>query len=208
MSPDTELGKIDFSYMKEKALAVLTAPMKAQTTFADIMRTNPGLLTGVALTAILAFVSGIGGVIIALILVRGLVGPFGIGGLVGAVIGALIVAPIIAVVVWAVLSLISLLIGKAVKGEPIELKVREFGSLAVMFAFASVPTVLNIIPWGFIPVLGWLVSLGIGAWVYYYTWLSARVYFEVDAMKAALITIIQLLLFLLSIFGVGLWGWI
>ncbi len=198
-----DLGRFDPSYMIGKALSLLLNPAGAYYTMLEIRESHPGLLTGIVFVALISVLEALGQLLGIFLAIHTLLGPLpGMAGvfLARALLTSLVVGPIVGVIGWLILTLISYVIGKIVRGEPVEVPMGEFSSLAVMFAFAAAPGILMIIPWMAAgPALAWLVNLAVGAWSYYYTWTAARAMFEVDEMKAVIITAIQLLMFLWSL---------
>ncbi|MEM3062854.1 MAG: YIP1 family protein [Nitrososphaerota archaeon] len=199
------LGKIDFNYMILKTKSLLLEPMKAQKTLEEIMSNNPGLITGIVYIAIVAFISAIGTTISLLFIPFAvpLISPFIMAGM---VLGTLIISPIVNVIVWAILTVISFIIGRYLTKQEIKIDIPLVAPLAMGFAFASAPSILNIIPWRLLGVLGGLIVFLINGWSYYYTWLSAKSFFKVDEGKALIITIIQLLIFLSSLASIFAWS--
>jgi hypothetical protein len=201
-------GKIDINYMILKAKSLLLEPMKAQKSLEDIMAENPGLITGAIYIAIIAFISAIGTAISLSFspwLFTGLF-PFRTIAIIGMIIGTLILSPIINVIVWAILTIISFIIGQYLTKKEIKIDLPLIAPLAMGFAFASTPSILNIIPWSLLGALGGLIVFLINGWSYYYTWLSAKSFFKVDEGKALIITIIQLLIFLSSLASIFTWS--
>lgn len=208
MSEVKDLGKIDFNYMILKTKSLLLEPMKAQKILEEIMSNNPGLITGIVYVAVIAFISALGTAISLSFspwIFTGLF-PFRTIAIIGMILSTLIISPIISVIVWAILTVISFIIGRYLTKQEIKIDIPLVAPLAMGFAFASAPSILNIIPWRLLGILGGLIVFLINGWSYYYTWLSAKSFFKVDEVKALIITIIQLLIFLSSLASIFAWS--
>lgn len=148
MSEIKGLGKIDLDYIILKTKVLLLEPMKAQKSLEEIMLDNPGLITGIAYIAIIAFISAIGSAIVFYAIQR----PFAIAPFfgplftAGIIISMLIISPIVNVIVWGILTVISFIIGRYLTKQEIKLDIPLIAPLAIGFAFASAPHVLEIIP--------------------------------------------------------------
>jgi hypothetical protein len=85
----------------------------------------------------------------------------GIGNPMGGGLGSMAVSAIVALVSWFVWSGIVYLIGTRLLPEP--QTEADYGQLLRTIGFSSAPGVLRVV--GFIPLLGWLVSLIASVWM-------------------------------------------
>ena len=211
-----EVGTVDFSLIVSKLISLLLNPAGARSELEDVAM-KASLATSAVFIAIISFLQAIGTSIgLYTILASRLGGIFRAAA--GAIIGRAVISAIFGVIValigWVILGLITFVLGKALRGEKVSLVMEEFGPLLSMLAFASAPSIILVIPFAMVNFyLYLLVALAIGVWSYYYTWLSAKVYFGLDNVKALIATIVQLLMLLWSLYSAWLlvsspvWVW-
>jgi len=211
-----EVGSVDFSLIVGKLASLILNPAGARSELEDVAM-KASLATSAVFVALISFLQALGtyiGLYTLLTSRLGMVFRATAGAVIGRAVISAIFGVIAALIGWVILGLITFALGKALRGEKVSLVMEEFGPLLSMLAFASAPSIILVIPFGLISFyLYLLAALAIGAWSYYYTWLSAKVYFGLDNVKALIATIVQLLMFLWSIYSAWLlvsspiWFW-